>query len=363
MNKHNQQNIRIRHEYLTFLREAKRQSEASLDAAEKAICRFEEYNRHKDFRHFHHQQAIGFKKHLTKVKAEQSGKPLSKSTVNSTLNHLKAFFQWLAIQSGYKSKIQYSDAEYFHLSEKDTRVATAKREKPVPTLDQITHTIRQMPSATGIEKRDRALVAFAILTGARDKAITTFKLKHIDLSTRCLHQDAREVDTKFGKTFDTFFFPVGDEIEDIVRNWVIFLREEMLWSETDPLFPSTKMQLDDNRLFTASDLTREHWKDAGPVRRIFKDAFIEADLPYFNPHSFRNTLALLAGNMCTSPGEYKAWSQNLGHENVLTTFTSYGNIPTSQQGMIIRDLARLSANDDLNAIKEMEALLEKMKRR
>jgi len=283
--------------------------------------------------------------------------------VNGTLNHLKAFFQWLAIQPGYKSKIQYSDAEYFHLSEKDTRVATAKREKPVPTLDQIVHTIRQMPSATSIEKRDKALVAFAILTGARDKAITTFKLKHIDLPTGCLHQDAREVDTKFGKTFDTFFFPVGDEIEDIVRNWVTFLREELLWSETDPLFPSTKMQLDENRLFAPSGLAREHWKDAGPVRRIFKDAFNKAGLPYFNPHSFRNTLALMAGNMCTSPSEYKAWSQNLGHENVLTTLTSYGNIPTSQQGAIIRDLARPSANDDIEAIQAVEALLVRMKRR
>lgn len=350
MSKHNPNNIRIRHEYLTFLREAKRQSEASLDAANKAICRFEEYNRFKDFRHFHHQQAIGFKKHITKVIAEQSGKPLSKSTVNGTLNHLKAFFQWLAIQPGYKSKIQYSDAEYFHLSEKDTRVATAKREKLVPTLDQILHTIRQMPSSTSIEKRARALVAFTILTGARDKAITTFKLKHIDLAARCLHQDAREVDTKFGKTFDTFFFPVGGEIEDIVSNWVKFLREELLWSETDPLFPSTQMQLDDKQHFRASGLSREHWKDAGPVRRIFKDAFSKAGLPYFNPHSFRNTLALMAGNICTSPSEYKAWSQNLGHENVLTTLTSYGNIPTSQQGNIIRDLADSSAKIDAEDI-------------
>ena len=29
---------------------------------------------------------------------------------------------------GYKSRLQYSDAEYFNLSDKDTRVATAQRE-------------------------------------------------------------------------------------------------------------------------------------------------------------------------------------------------------------------------------------------
>jgi len=32
------------------------------------------------------------------------------------------------------------------------------------------------------------------------------------------------------------------------------------------------------------------------------------------------------GELCLGPEEFKAWSQNLGHDNVLTTFTSYGKI-------------------------------------
>jgi len=43
-------------------------------------------------------------------------------------------------------------------------------------------------------------------------------------------------------------------------------------------------------------------------------------LPYFNPHSFRNTLVRLGQEICRSPEEFKSWSQNLGHEKVLTTF-------------------------------------------
>jgi hypothetical protein len=54
-------------------------------------------------------------------------------------------------------------------------------------------------------------------------------------------------------------------------------------------------------------------------------------LPYFNPHSFRKTLALLGQKVCKSPEEYKAWSQNLGHENVLTTFSSYGDVGRQRQ--------------------------------
>jgi integrase len=59
-------------------------------------------------------------------------------------------------------------------------------------------------------------------------------------------------------------------------------------------------------------------------------------LPYFNPHSFRKTLALLGGRICKTPEEYKAWSQNLGHDHVLTTFSSYGDVSSYRQAEIIR---------------------------
>jgi integrase len=92
------------------------------------------------------------------------------------------------------------------------------------------------------------------------------------------------------------------------------------------------------RHFVASGLDRKHWSNAGPIRKIFKDAFAAAGLPYFNPHSFRNSLALLGGQICKSPEAYKAWSQNLGHENVLTTFLSYGDVAPHRQAEIIRGL-------------------------
>ena len=32
----------------------------------------------------------------------------------------------------------------------------------------------------------------------------------------------------------------------------------------------------------------------------------------------------------------KAWSQNLGHSEVMTTLTSYGSVPTHEQGELIK---------------------------
>ena len=65
-----------------------------------------------------------------------------------------------------------------------------------------------------------------------------------------------------------------------------------------------------------------------------------AGLPYFNPHSLRNTLVCLGETICQTPEQFKAWSQNLGHEGVLTTFYSYGEVGNRRQGEIIQGLAR-----------------------
>jgi integrase len=341
MKTHNPQNERIKRAYFTYLAEAKGFSEPTLDGVAKALNRFETYTRFRDFKAFHIEQAKGFKASLAEQLSLRTKDHLSKATLYATLSALKRFFIWLAGQSGYRSRISYSDAEYFNLSAKETRIAKAHRDARVPTLEQIRHVIRAMPAGTEIEQRDRALVAFTALTGARDGATASLKLKHIDIDQGKVDQDARQVNTKFSKTFTTWFFPVGDDLLQIVIDWVNYLRKERLWSLDDPLFPATKIVVGDARHFEASGLDRRHWSGAGPIRTIFKDAFAAASLPYFNPHSFRKTLALLGGQVCKSPEEYKAWSQNLGHENVLTTFSSYGDVAWHRQAEIIRSLGKL----------------------
>src|SRR5215469_5749228 len=259
MTKHNATNERTKHRYFRFLKEAKHYSEPTIDSVAKALDRFEVYSKHRDFKLFHCEQAIAFKRSLIEQRAQRSGDVFSKATLYSTLTHLSRFFEWLAREPGYKSRLRYSDAEYFNLSENDARIAKARREQRVPTLEQIKHVINSMPIGSDIEKRNRALVAFTLLTGARDSAIASIKLKHIDLVANSVHQDAREVRTKFRKTFTSYFFPVGDEIRRIVVDWMTYLREIKLWGNDDPLFPATRVALGPSKQFEASGLGRDHW--------------------------------------------------------------------------------------------------------
>lgn len=361
MTKHSAENERIKRKYFAFLKEAKGHNESTVNAAAKALKRFEVHTKFRDFKAFHFQQAIAFKNHLAEQKGQQSGERLSKATLHATLTQLKRFFQWLAWMPGFKSRFQYADAEYFNLSDKDTRVATAQRQQKVPTLEQIKHVIKTMPAETDIERRNRALVAFTLLTGARDSAIASMKLKHVDLIAGCVNQDAREVKTKFSKTFDTFFFPVGEEINEIVAGWVLYLREAKLWGNDDPLFPATRIEVGATRQFEAAGLSRDHWSNTTPIRLIFRDAFEHAGLTYVNPHSFRNTLVQLGQEVCKTPEQFKAWSQNLGHEKVLTTFLSYGAVECRRQGEIIRGLAAPQLGGQSGADEIAEAVFKKLR--
>jgi integrase len=339
MTKFNPANERIKHRYLQYLKSAKGRDDASIDGVAKAIDRFEENSKYRDFRKFHPEQARAFKEHLVTARNARTGAPLSASTIYSTLAAVKAFFLWLAKLRGYRARINIEDVEYFNPPDNLSRVATARRYKACPTVKQVRAMLDVMPARTEIEQRDRALVSFALLSGARDRAIISFKLKHIDIDNELIEQDARQVRTKRAKTFTTWFFPVGDDIKKIFVDWVAYLREQKGFGPDDPLFPKSKVGPGDDLEFRAVGLDRAHWANANPVRTIFREACSLAGLPYFNPHSLRNTLVQLAYELKLDAESFKAWSQNLGHENCLTTFSSYGEIPPVRQAEIIRSIA------------------------
>jgi integrase len=338
--KFNPGNVRLKRRYFDFLSDARQLSAETVDQVAAALSDFEASTGHKDFRLFRLEQAQSYKRKLAEGTSSETGRPLAKATTSSRLAALKAFFQWLSQQPGLRSRLSYSDAEYFNPSAKDERIAKAAREMPVPSLEQIRHVLSSMPVGSDIQRRDRALIAFTLVSGARDNAIASMSLKHVDPERRRVSQDPGDgVRTKNAKTMRTTFFPVGADIEAIVCEWIAHLKGHRLWGPDDPLFPAARIDLGENGHFENAGLARQHWKDAAAIRRIFKDAFEGAGLPYFNPHSFRKTLASLGERICTTPEAFKAWSQNLGHSHVLTTFTNYGAVAQHRQDEILAELA------------------------
>lgn len=338
MRKRNPKNERTKRDYLIYLAEAQGRSRATQDQAMAAIAAFEALTGHKDFALFHIEQARAFKRQLSELRNPETKAPLATATIHARLMAVKAFFHWLVGRQGYR-RLSYGDVEYFNPSTKDARIATAKRERQAPSIAMVLRVVGEMPADTDIRKRDRALIAFAMVSGARDNAIASFRLKHVDLTARTVAHEPRDgVRTKFSKTYTTWFFPVGGDLEAIVADWMAHLQAALLFGPDDPLFPATEIGIGADGGFCPAGLCRQGWASAEPIRRIFRQAFAAAGLPYYNPHSFRKTLAAYQHEVCTTLEQHKAWSQNLGHEKLDTTFTHYGEVPGRRQAEIFAGL-------------------------
>ncbi|WP_321335271.1 site-specific integrase [Breoghania sp.] len=263
---------------------------------------------------------------------EEAIRRLSASTIVHELGDLKAFVGWLASQTGYRS-LNPDLADYFSPPNRLFKLAQISGDTYGPTLDEIRAILTAMPSTTLAQRRDRAALAFASLTGVRDGALVTLRLKHVRLARREVFQDALKVNTKGSKTMTTFWFPVGEDMEAIVTDWV----EERIAGGADgdePLFPKTPSAVRKR----GAPPRPEFLKSATEVRKLIKRKSAVADIPDFREHTIRTTIARMFDTWARTPKEYKALSQNLGHEHVRTTLEHYGKLDTETQGAVIEDI-------------------------
>ena len=170
---------------------------------------------------------------------------------------------------------------------------------------------------------------------ARDGALASLLLKHVDLNDESIMQDAREVRTKGSKTFTTWFFPVDSVYLQFFSDWVTYLRKEQLFGSNDPLFPKPRI-VAVNGGFKPIGFLREPYAGATHIREVVAQAFTAVGLPKFIPHSFRKTIVALAMEKKLNPEEFKAWSQNLGHESVITTMSAYMPVSRARQRELIK---------------------------
>ena len=219
-----------------------------------------------------------------------------------------------------------------------------------------------MPADTLVARRDQALFALAMLTGARVAALVSFRIGHLNVSEGYIEQDARTVRTKFAKTFRTWLMPVSQLAEQIVGAWHGELSADLTRGSDDPLFPATTVGLTPDGLLALIGLAHHGWRTTSPVRAIFRHAFAAVDLPYFNPHGFRDMLVHYAMSCNLPPEAMKAWSQNLGHASVLTTFTSYGAIPDHRQGELVKATGTDASQSDITLHNQIAQLVRSAKR-
>lgn len=159
--------------------------------------------------------------------------------------------------------------------------------------------------------------------------------------------------TKFSKTSIVDWFPVGDDIERIVIDWLKEL-EGMGAGEDDPLFPTAPFKPWMGR----HSIEFEFLTTAAPVRQVLRKAATAAGVPYFKPHAVRSTVATLCDEWASSLRDMKALSQNLGHEQVSTTSKYYGDVEPEVKQELFRKMREKQRNPGARDIGELAAQVD-----
>ncbi len=354
------ENAALIYHYQAELKHGRGYNHKTIDAALRHIWQFDRHTGSTDFRKVTRKMIADFKDYLMEQQPRSDGKALSASTIVHTFGNLKAFFEWLSHQDGYRRTISSQIYNHFSSPRDLVEIAGAAAPKFVPSVDQLKIILSKMPTYAPTQRRDRAMLAALFLFGVRDGALISLRLKHVDIDRKQVFQDAREVNTKFSKTSVVDWFPLGEEIETIVTEWIHELRS-LGAGDDDPLCPTTPFK----PWIGTGSIELEFLTTAAPVRRVLRKAASAAGVPYFKPHAIRSTVARLFDEWASSPSELKALSQNLGHNQIGTTLKYYGAMDNETKRDVIATIRERQKNPPAyelaerirNAGPEMEKLI------
>ncbi len=326
--KYNALNERAKYKYRTHLRRIDQKDEKTIIACLKHIRDFEVYIAFAGFEKFNAEIADKYIRSLFDRK-------LSMSYISSNIRSLKDFLNWLERQRGYRSKINYNHIDYLNISKNQRRTAKATEYKKSYKYDQIIKTIREMPSKTDIERRNKAVISLQALCSLRIAELRTVKIKSLIEENGCyfIYITPRNMSVKFAKTRHSNFIPLPDDIKQNVLSWFEHLKS-IGFKDSDPLFPVINNVFNKQNLLE-SNLKKQGIKSDTTIRGVFKKAFICAGYEYIRPHSFRTTIARYAETQ--SPAFLNAVRQNLGHASIDTTLSSYGQLSMADQRRIISE--------------------------
>lgn len=322
----NPKNERIKYQYRIHIKRAIKKDEKTMFAELKYLREYEIFDNFGDFATFNSNKADKYVNYL----ADQN---YSLSYINDALRTLKVFLTWLERQKGYRSKINYNDIDYLNITNNQKRKAKATEYKKTHSFEEIIKTIRQMPSTTPIQRRNKAMISLNALCALRINELRTVKIKNLILENGKYFIDVnpKYIESKFSKSRQADFIQLPQDIFDNVINWKNELIK-MGFEGKDPFFPRIPKNFNQLNLLE-SNITKEEIKSTSQLITIFKTAFIKAGFEYINPHSFRRTRTKFA--MTQSPEYLNATRQALGHKSIDTTFNDYGEISVYKQSEII----------------------------
>ncbi len=361
MHNHTYEKEVVKRKYFDQMKDKDGFCDSSIDSFARAILLWEDFTNNEDFSSLKKDDIKEFKKWLKNKKKKNGKGTVSLSYCYDVLRYLKGFFEWLSSQPMYKSKIKADYIGYFNLSKKEVEQATQRQRKKIPTVEEVKKTIESIEVKNEVDQRDKALLSLTFLTGMRISALKSLPMQSFDEKDLVINQSPKfGVATKGGKRISTRLITLSyEEPLQYFLDWYGYLKKQKKFKPTDPIFPATKKEINKDGVgfYSTGKVDSVFWKSSGSARKIFEKRLKQAGVPYYNPHSFRHLLVKEFSKLRLSEEEKKAFSQNLGHAKMITTFSSYGygEIEEERQVEILKNIEIGDENkkDMISLVKNM----------
>ncbi len=330
-------NERVLYLYLKLLGQF---HERTIDAIMATVRQFEAFLDGKRFDRLKPGDVSAWRDHILKRGLPGSPMALSRSTICHHASHLKHFLDWLVKQDGYR-KLNGSLADYIKLPKGQSAALLQPEPAPYPTAEEAIAMVEAMPTDNLVQRRDRAIVATAFLTGLRVGSLASLRFGDIAPSEKAVRIDGRSVRAKNGKSQETFWFPVGPVLEGIVADWLKEL-EALGVRAGDALFPPNEALISRTTLIRNRDRPIACWKTEDGISRAFSLACQAASVRPYTPHSARHFVTALGHKICRTEEHREAWSKNLGHSKRQITVSHYAKMTPQEHKSV---MARLRLGD------------------
>lgn len=330
----NIENERTKRKHVYWLQHAKRFSESTIQAIERAIAEWERYTHGRDFRRITPKQAGQFSEWLSD--SSSTGRQLSAATRYQMVRLVRSFYLWLAAQPGRNSKLILNALSYLTVNRETVAEATSPGKRKIPTLSYVRRLVDSIVVANEVDLRDRAIIAFMLCSGARAGAAASLSLGCFDEDSLIVDQDPKHgVKTKNRSRILTRLIVPDKILVEHIRAWVHHLKEDRLFGSQDPLFPRTRVRQNSERRFEATDVAPIFWSSGVRIDQILKRRAAAARLEPIDCHALRHAHTQIAFSRAKSGEELKAISQNLGHRHFATTASVYAHLEESKQCELI----------------------------
>ena len=137
---------------------------STIDQKLAALAQYETATRWADFDSLCRDHVLEYLEFIRSAKT-------SSKTKAAKVRHVREFFKWMIMDERIKPKQARKPILMMRLTDKEQRAGRSKKMVKFANIEQITDTIASMPKTNAIERRNRALLAFTLLSGARDGAI------------------------------------------------------------------------------------------------------------------------------------------------------------------------------------------------